>query len=106
MAHKSPIILSPYDDVFIDTPKDHPNTIYALAGNDEISGNGGSDEIYGGDGNDTIYGETREHIEPIVRSLRSPESDVLDPVNVDDRLHGGAGLDTLEGGAGRDVLYG
>ncbi|WP_211243404.1 calcium-binding protein [Chitiniphilus eburneus] len=56
------------------------NRIYALGGNDTVSGGTGTDEIHGGDGDDNLFGYAG-----------------------DDVLIGGAGNDRLSGGDGRDT---
>lgn len=69
------------------------DTLYGLAGNDELYGGyAGDDTLYGGDGNDKLVGNAG--------------ADTLEGGNGDDDLDGGADNDTLAGGAGDDVLDG
>lgn len=57
------------------------NTFYGEAGDDRIDGMGGNDFISGGDGNDRLLGGSGNDI-----------------------LVGGAGADTMDGGAGKDLF--
>jgi Ca2+-binding RTX toxin-like protein len=66
--------------------------VYALGGDDVISGGGGADRISGNDGNDTLSGGSGD--------------DVLRGGSGDDVLDGGRGEDTLNGGSGNDILTG
>jgi Ca2+-binding RTX toxin-like protein len=68
------------DDSLAGTPD--RDFVYALGGNDSLTGADGADQLDGGDGNDTIDGGTGN-----------------------DLLLAGAGNDMLTGGDGNDVLY-
>ncbi|TCS12423.1 heparin lyase I family protein [Caulobacter sp. BK020] len=57
------------------------NTFYGEAGDDRIDGMGGNDFISGGDGNDRLLGGSGNDI-----------------------LIGGAGVDTMDGGGGKDIF--
>ena len=74
--------LMKYDSKVIGTTSNE--TLYGMAGNDVITGNGGTrDNLYG-------YGG----------------DDVLTTLEGNDNLYGGVGNDTLNAGAGNDYLYG
>jgi serralysin len=62
------------------TLQDDDDTVYALGGNDVLSGGAGGDTLDGGSGNDTLAGG-----------------------NDNDTLIGGAGNDSLDGGPGNDA---
>lgn len=67
-------------------------TIYALQGDDSVTGGSGNDTIFGGAGNDTLAGGTG--------------ADLLRGGLGDDSLNGGAGEDTLRGAEGDDIIIG
>ncbi len=67
-------------------------TIFALGGNDSITGGTGNDTLWGGAGNDTLNG--------------GQGNDVLYGEGDNDSLLGGLGNDTLDGGSGNDTLNG
>ena len=66
--------------------------LYALAGDDVVSGLESSDTIYGGAGRDSLNGDEGD--------------DTLYGEIDDDGLNGGDGNDTLVGGEGSDTLHG
>ena len=68
------------------------DVIFANQGADQIDGGGGDDEIYGGKGSDNISATTG--------------SNLLSGNNDNDNLTGGDGNDVLYGGQGNDVLAG
>ena len=63
--------------------------IFALGGNDTVTGGSGNDPINGGEGNDKVNGGAGD--------------DGLEGENGDDELRGGEGNDTAEGGEGSDT---
>lgn len=84
--------------------------IYALDGDDSVSGNAGNDTIHGGAGNDSLYGGDGNDLlfggdgNDILRGVSG--NDTLFGGDGDDYLQGYSGTNTLDGGAGNDTLYG
>ena len=75
--------------------------VYALAGNDQVTGAGLADLIFGGAGNDSISGDYSPGLGQF-----SSSNDRLYGGEGDDTISGGAGNDDLNGGAGIDTLFG
>lgn len=67
-------------------------TVYALGGNDTLTGGSGNDRLFGDDGNDSLTG--------------NGGNDSLFGGSGQDRLFGGNGADSLDGGSGNDTLSG
>ena len=94
-------------------------TVYALGGNDTLTGGSGADRLFGGDGNDSLSGggggdtlegeagnDTLSGGSGADRLLGGDGNDSLSGDDGNDTLEGGAGNDTLSGGAGTDTLTG
>jgi Ca2+-binding RTX toxin-like protein len=79
---------------------DVDNQIFALAGNDTLSGGLGDDRLHGDTGNDTLNGGAGDDT-----LYGGTGNDTLNGDADNDQLHGGSGADTLNGGAGDDGLY-
>lgn len=67
------------------------DTLVLGDGDDEAGGGAGDDRILGGRGDDRIFGDGGR--------------DILEGGDGDDTLHGGAGADDMAGGAGDDLYY-
>jgi Ca2+-binding RTX toxin-like protein len=78
-----------------------PNEIFALGGNDRVTGLGGSDRIFGNAGNDVLAGNAgRDTI------FGGRDDDTILGGQDDDRLYGDLGFDIIAGGLGDDVIQG
>ena len=90
---------TPGDDVLTGTER--RDVIFALAGNDRVSGGSGDDRLAGEAGNDQLFGGTgRDNL------LGGSGMDSLTGGAGNDRLLGGTGADRLAGNAGNDLLVG
>ena len=85
----------------IPTGGETANSIYALGGDDVVSGNQYVDFIFGGNGNDQLDGKGNNDV-----LLGENGNDLLLGSAGDDLLVGGQGQDTLYGGPGNDRLFG
>lgn len=94
-------------------------TVYALGGNDTLTGGSGADRLFGGDGNDSLTGgggsdtlegeagnDTLSGGLGADRLVGGDGNDSLSGDDGNDTLEGGAGSDTLSGGTGVDTLTG
>ena len=85
-------------------------SVYALAGDDRLTGGSGADRLYGDDGNDSIFGG--QGADTLVGGagddyvLGQAGRDSLVGDTGADTLSGDAGADTLDGGADNDELTG
>lgn len=75
--------------------------IYGNDNQDSILGGAGNDSLFGGRGNDDIFGEIGDDI-----LTGEKNRDFLDGGGGNDLLYGGAGVDLLVGGEGNDTLIG
>lgn len=75
--------------------------IYGNDDRDSILGGGGNDSLFGGKGNDDILAESGDDI-----LTGEKNRDFLDGGSGNDFLRGGAGVDLLVGGEGNDTLIG
>lgn len=108
MAGPSPdglsYLLDDFSDSFTLTPgflAPYPNGLFALAGNDQVSGAADSERIYGNLGNDRlIANEGNDSL------FGGEEDDFLSGNQGIDFLVGETGNDTLQGGRGPDLLLG
>ena len=73
----------------------------AGAGDDRVNGLGGHDTLYGGAGNDVLTGGAGAD-----ELFGGSDNDTLSGNDGNDTLDGGAGNDNLNGGAGADILDG
>ena len=83
------------------TGLDFPNTYFGNQGEDTLLGEGGNDELIGGKGSDSIAGGTGNDF-----LSGNNDNDILLGGDGDDTLRGGKQDDILSGGAGDDVLNG
>ena len=75
--------------------------VFAMGGNDSVSGGAQDDFINGGVGNDFLAGETGADV-----LVGGAGKDTLSGGAGNDILSGGAGADTLKGGGGSDMVAG
>ncbi|MGD2183816.1 lamin tail domain-containing protein [Lusitaniella coriacea] len=109
------------DDVLIGTDKGEKlkskgqTTIYALGGNDKVTGSNKGDLIFGGEGNDFIKGDrvfwwggddTIFGGEGNDKIFGLAGDDDLFGGEGKDRIWGGFGDDLIDGGEGKDTLFG
>lgn len=90
-----------YVSDLVPTGSETANSIHALGGDDNITGNGFVDFIFGGAGNDTLNGAGGD--DTLVGGIGN---DVLIGGSGADLLLGEDGNDTLYGGTGADRLWG
>ncbi|MCG8690004.1 MAG: hypothetical protein MI806_02225 [Minwuiales bacterium] len=95
-----------YVSNLVPTGSETANSIHALGGDDDITGNGFVDFIFGGAGNDVIDGGGNDDI-----LLGNGGNDTVlggagNDTVVGDGLSGETGNDTLYGGAGTDLMFG
>jgi len=79
----------------------YPGGVWALNGNDQVSGSSLSEVILGNEGNDTLRGAAGGD-----RILGGQNDDFLSGEEGDDLLRGDLGNDQISGGAGNDTLRG
>lgn len=77
------------------------NTVYALAGADDVCGNVDHDKLFGGDGSDTLLGGFKQDT-----LAGDGGNDILLGDADNDTLYGGDGSDSRLGGDGNDTLLG
>ena len=83
------------------TGLDFPNTYFGNQGEDTLLGEGGNDELIGGKGSDSLAGGIGNDF-----LSGNNDNDILLGGDGDDTLRGGKQDDILSGGAGDDVLNG
>ena len=83
------------------TGLDFPNTYFGNQGEDTLLGEGGNDELIGGKGSDSLVGGIGNDF-----LSGNNDNDILLGGDGDDTLRGGKQDDILSGGAGNDLLNG
>ncbi|MEG3911882.1 Ig-like domain-containing protein, partial [Microcoleus sp. w2-18aC6] len=83
------------------TGSDENDTIYGNQGADTIDGGNGNDQLFGGKGSDQLSGGNGDDF-----LSGNNDNDTLTGGNDHDLLHGGKGNDVLIGGNGDDELWG
>ncbi|WP_341735371.1 FG-GAP-like repeat-containing protein [Microcoleus sp. CAWBG640] len=83
------------------TGLDFPNTYFGNQGEDTLVGEGGNDELIGGKGSDSLVGGIGNDF-----LSGNNDNDILLGGEGDDTLRGGKQDDILSGGAGNDLLNG